>query len=423
MKSRVKKLQGTSRQIDIEMPKDAVDKAFNEVLEDIRKTANIPGFRVGKAPMDIITRDYGKDAMDEVKRRLIPLAYQQALEEHLLKPVSFPEVSDVTMHPSGALLFTAKVDVHPAVAVRNYKGLKVVQSKISVKDDEVEEVLTRLRNINAEFVDSAEAVRKGDFAICDVETFVDGELAAKKRENMWVEADKDVSLLGMGEDLCGMNKGQVKDVDVTLPENYPDKKYAGKKAVFRVEVKDVKVKKLPELDDELAKKLGKDTLSEAREEIRTQLLERKDANVRVHMKNQVMAELLKKSSFDIPGSMVERQLKVLLERAENELAAKGVDKQAIESHKDKFRDQLRAEAENKVRIYFILDHIADKENIQVSEDEINEWLRSLAGAYNKPFEEVEKYYRDHDLIGGLGEQLREEKTLDFLLSEAVISEK
>jgi len=423
MKSRIKKLKGASRQIDIEMSRESVDRVFNEVLEDIRKTANVPGFRAGKAPMDIIRRDYGKDAIDEVKRRLIPRGYQQALDEHVLRPVSYPEVSDVSINPAGSLLFTARVDIHPDVAVKNYKGLKVTQEKISVSDEEVDEVIERLRNINAEFVDHEGPVRKGDFAICDVETFADGELVAKKRENMWIEAEKDASLLGMGEDLCGMNKGDVKDIDVTLPENYPDKKYAGRKAVFKVELKDIKIKKLPDVDDALGKKLGKETLAEARDEVRAQLLEKKESNARVNMKNQIMEELLRRSNFDLPGSMVERQLKVLIERAENELASKGVDKQTIESHKEKLREQLRKEAENKVRIYFILDRIADIEEIKVSEDEIKDWLRSLAGSYNKPFEEVEKYYREHDLIGGLREQLREEKTLDLLLSEASIRQK
>jgi len=227
----------------------------------------------------------------------------------------------------------------------------------------------------------------------------------------------------MGEELCGMKKGDKKDVEVTLPENYADKKYAGKKAVFKVEIKETKEKKLPELDDELAKKLGKNTMGEAREEIRTQLMERKEASSEIAMKNQILEQLFKKHPMDLPASIVERQLKVLMQKAENELAQKGVNKETIESHKEGLRAQLLKEAENKVRAYFILDAIADLEKIDVTDEEMDNWLKSLADSYNQPFDNVKKYYQDHDLLGGLKEQLREEKTLDFLLAEAVITEK
>ncbi len=423
MKSKVTKLEGTARRLEIEMSKEAVEEVFAAVLADIRRTAKIPGFRAGKAPLDLVLKKYHKDARDEVIQQLVPRGYQQALEEHDINPVSYPEISDVTIEEAGQLTFKAAVDVHPEVSVRKYKGLKVTTRKVSVADGEVEEALTRFRNMHAEFAETDRPLEKGDFGICDVETFIDGKAISKKREKMWIEVDKEASMLGMGEELCGLKKGEAKDVDVTLPENYPDKKYAGKKAVFRVEVRETREKKLPELDEELAEKLGKSSLAEAREETRSQLLERKESNARVEMKNQIMEQLLKKHSFDLPASMVNRQLKVLMERAESELASKGVGKEAIESHKEKLKEQLFKEAENKVRIYFMLDDIAGREKIDVTDEEVDNWLRSLAASYNQPFDKVKEYYLEHDLIGGLKEQLREEKTLDFLLDEAVIGEK
>ncbi len=423
MKSKIRKLKGTARQFEIEMPKETVDKVFDDVLEDIRKTAQIPGFRPGKAPLEIIRKSHYEGAADEVKRRLIPQAYQRVLKEHDLSPVSYPEISDVNIGPAGTLTFKAKVDIHPEFRVQRYKGLKVATRKVSVTNEEVDETLARLRNMHADFVETDRPIQKGDFGICDVETFMDGQSISKKRENMWIEADKEASLLGMGEELCGMKKGDKKDVEVTLPENYADKKYAGKKAVFKVEIKETKEKKLPELDDELAKKLGKNTMGEAREEIRTQLMERKEASSEIAMKNQILEQLFKKHPMDLPASIVERQLKVLMQKAENELAQKGVNKETIESHKEGLRAQLLKEAENKVRAYFILDAIADLEKIDVTDEEMDNWLKSLADSYNQPFDNVKKYYQDHDLLGGLKEQLREEKTLDFLLAEAVITEK
>ena len=423
MKSKLKKLEGTLRQFHIEIPKEKVDQVFNEVLAGIQRTAVIPGFRQGKAPIDIVRKSHQETAMDEVKQRLIPEGYQSALMEHKVRPVSYPEVTDVNMGLAGSLTFMAKVDAHPEINLRKYKALKVTSEKVSVKDEEVESALDRIKNMNAEFTDIDSPLKKGDYGICDVQTFMDGEEISKKRENMWIEVDKEASMLGLGEKLEGLKKGEAKDIEAELPKEYPDEKYAGKKATFRIEIKEAKEKKLPELNDELAKKVGKGTVEEMRQEISKQLAERKEANVKTAMKNQIMEQLLAEHSFDLPGTMVERQLKVLMEKAENELTSKGVDKETIESHKETLKEKLQKEAEAKVKLYFILDAIANIEEIAADDSEVDEWLKSLATSYNQPFDKVKEYYQQHDLIGGLKEQLREEKTLDFLLSEANVKGK
>ena len=417
MKSKAKKLEGTLKQFDVEMPKNAVDEVYKEVLADIQKTAALPGFRKGKVPLDMVQKKYAEDVDIELKRRLIPQAYQAALKEHEVTPVGYPEVWDVNVSEKG-LAFKAKVDAYPRVDLGGYTALKVNISKISVTDKEVDEVIERFRNMQANFTDIEESLKKGDFAVAKVETFSDGKAISKERENMWIEVSKEASLLGMGEKLEGLKKGDKKEIKVTLPEKYPDEKYAGKEALFKVEIKETKRKHLPELNDEFAAKIGSATMLDAREEVKKQLLERKEADLKTAMKNQIMEHLLKKHKFDLPLSMVRRQLKVLMERAEEELKSKGVDEKVIEEHKEKLSKSLKTEAENKVKLYFILDKIAGIEKINVSIEDVDVWIKGLAGSYQKPFEEVKKYYEEHDLIGGLREQLREEKTLDFLLEKA-----
>ncbi|MFH1836726.1 MAG: trigger factor [Candidatus Omnitrophota bacterium] len=423
MKIKVKKLEGTARELDIEVSKEAVENVYNEVIEDIKKTAQIPGFRAGKAPLDMIKKRYNNDAMEEVKRSLVPEAYQEALKEHDMDPLSYPELFDINLSLSGKMTFKARVDIHPEIDLRKYKGIKVETKKIEVSDKEIEEALKSVINIHAEFAEVDRELKKGDFGICDVETSINGEIISKKRENMWIEVDKEVSLLGIGEELCGLKPLDEKDIEADLPENYPDTKYAGKKAVFHVKVKKVKEKKLPEVNDEFAKKLGKETMKEVKDEIGTQLRDRKNANEKVGMKNQIMKQLIEKHKFDLPHSMVTRQLKVLLDRAENELIQKGVGKGEIDKHKNDLKETLRKEAENKVRVYFILNEIAKKEKIETEEEELNDWLKNLALSYNQDVESVKKYYNENDLTEGLKEQLREDKTLDFLVKEAVISVK
>ena len=420
MKSKVRKLEGTAKQFEIEMPESAVTEVFKEVLNDFQKTSVIPGFRRGKVPLDMIRKKYAEDTDVELKRRLIPQAYQMALEEHKVIPVGYPEVWDVNIDEAGALMFKAKVDAYPVIELKKYTALKVNVSKISVTDEEVEEVLERFRNMHAEFTDIEGSLKKGDFAVAEVETFSDGKIISKKHENMWIEVSKEASLLGIGEDLAGLKKGDEKEIKVTLPEKYPDEKYAGKEALFKVYIKETKKKCLPALDDAFAGKIGSGTVAQAREEIKKQLLEKKEFNLKIVMKNQIMEQLLKKHVFDLPLGMVTRQLKVLTQRMEEELTRKGVNKKTIEEHKEKFKKELQKEAENKVRLYFILDKIAKIEEISAGEKDVDVWIAALAESYQKSFDEVKKYYKEHDLIDGLREQLGEEKTLDFLLEKADI---
>jgi len=423
MKSRIKKLEGLSRQLDITLPPDRVKKVLGEVVSGIRNKVTIPGYRKGKAPEDMVFNRYREDAMDELRRRLIPQAYQDALQEHNVDPVSYPELSEAVMDAEGAMMFTAKVDVQPEVKLKKYKDIKVTGAKVAVSEEEVEETLTRIRNMHAEYEDVDRVIQKGDFGVCDVEAFIDGKPISKKTEKVWIEADKDKSMLGLGEQLCGMKKGQQKTIETKLPENYPDKKYAGKMAEFKVDIKETKEKRLPGLDDELAKKVGKETISQVRDEIRAQLLERKELDAKMKMRNQIIEFLLQKNSFDVPESMVKKQMDVLMKRAEDDLVRKGVDKAAIESNREALAGKVAAEARNKVKLYFILDDIAKQENITVSGEEVDDLLRSMADHYKQDFEDVKKYYEDNDLIGGLKEQISEEKTLDFLLSEAAVTVK
>lgn len=423
MKSKLTKLEGTGRQFNIEVTKELVSKAFDEVLEDIRKEATIPGFRQGKAPLDMIKKNFMKDAEEEVKRRLIPDAYQRALEDHGVTPVSYPEIWDIKMELSGTMSFKAKTDAAPEFDLAKYKEIKVKKEKISVDDKELDEALLRIRNMFAELADVDRVIKKGDFGVCDVETMIDGKPVAKKRENMMVEADKESSMLGMGEQIIGLSKGDKKEIVVDLPENYPDKKFAGKKAVLNVEVKGVKEKNVPELNDQLAAKLGKENVEGLRNEIKDRILSSKEDEAKIAMKDQIVEYLLKKHSFDLPPTMVKRQLEILTSRAEEELAQHGLDKEAIESKRPELQKKLAEDAKDKVKLYFLLDRIAEKESISVSGEDADEWLKALAASLNRPYENVKKYYEDHDLIGGLMEQLREEKALGFLLEEASVEEK
>lgn len=421
MTSKIKKLDGTARQIDVRLSREKVKEAINKVLAEFSRETMLDGFRKGRAPSDLVYQKYKNDILVEVKTRLIPLTYEDALNEHNIRPVSLPEVSDVKLEAEGELSYTAKVDTHPELKVSNYKGIKITRAKITVTDKEIDDVLTSVQNINSDFKETSGPIEKGDFAVCDVEGFIDGDKIMNKKEKIWIEAKKESSILGLGEELCGLKKEDNKTIDVTFPNNYPDKKYAGKMAKFNVSVKETRKKVLPPLDDEFAKKAGKNTLNELRLDIKKELEDRKELDEKIKMKNQVMEFLLKKISFELPGTMVKRQLDVSMKKAEDELIHKGLDKKDVDEKKEVLREKLLPEAKNKIAVYFILDKIAQEEDIQVNEEEVNGWLSYIAAQYNQKIEDVKKYYEEHDLIDGVKEQIREDKTLNFLLDVARVT--
>ena len=272
MKTKAKKLEACTTHFEIEVPNDAIKKAFEEVYDEIVKIANIPGFRVGKAPRETVKKHYAKDAKEEVLKRLIPEAYRKALEEHKINPVGLPEITDVKFEEGIPLTFNAKVTTRPEFKLNDYKGMIVNKKKIEVKDDDVQKTLESLRDLHARY-DNAEdrAVKIGDYVVSDLDCFVDGKPAHKKRENLWLYIEKESTVPGLAEKLVGMKKGDEVDAELKLPDNYPDKTIAGKLARYHVKAKEIKVRSLPALDDSLAKTLGKATLAEVKEEIKKEL--------------------------------------------------------------------------------------------------------------------------------------------------------
>ncbi|MBL7155756.1 MAG: trigger factor [Candidatus Omnitrophica bacterium] len=422
MRTRIKNIEECTKLLQIEIPPDLVDKTTKEVYQNIKKVAKVPGFRPGNTPQDLLEKHYRKTAEEEVLKILIPEGYKKAVEDHKIVPVGMPEVFNVNLEKNKPLTFEARVDTRPAVKLKNYKGFRVVKTRISVSREEVDETLLRLRNMYAKYKDAEGCVKKGDYAISDVEAFIDDKPITKLNKNMWILADKEASLLGMGEDLIGASKGQTKEIDTKLPENYPDKKYAGKAAKFKIAVNEIKEKELPVLDDAFAKNLNSQDMDSLKKEIETQLFARKEKDLTINMKNQILEKLLKDNKFSVPASLVKRQKEVFAKRLEMDLSEKGVAKEEAEKKIKELDKKLEEDAKDKIRIYFILDEIAEKEKIEVNKKDIDARLSQIALSTGRPQEEVRSYYEKENLLGGLGEEIKEDKALEFLLKNAEITE-
>ena len=410
--------------LEVNIPAEVVNRTLEEVYKEIKKYAKISGFRPGSAPQDILEKHHGARAQEEMLKKIIPSAYRDAVNEQKINPVGLPEISDVRFTKDNDLFFKAKVEIRPVIKLKKYKGIKVKQSKVAVTDNEIEDSLKRLQQMHAQFqpIQDRKSVQKSDFAICDVEAFIEGKPITKKHENMWIEANKDASLLGIGEKLIGSNLGDTKEVELKLPENYPDKKYAGKDALFKVSIKELKEKKLPGIDDEFAKDLRSENLKTLKEDLKKQLLTKKEANSKIEMKNQILDKLLKDYKFTIPPSMAKRQFEILEKQLEEKLLSQGIHKDSVEEQKKGLEPKLREDADNKIKLYFILNAISEKENTTVTEEDIEERLQMIAQMSGQALDSVRQYYEKNHLIEGLWEQLKEEKTLELLLREAEINQ-
>jgi len=424
MKSRIKSKKECTKVFYVEIPHEDVQRTVDKVYEGIRKIAKIPGFREGTAPRDLLEKQYSKDANEEVLKRLIPEGYRKALEDHAVDPIGFPKISNVFFEKEKPLTFEVQVDTRPNFKLRSYKGIRVKKKRISVSTEEIDNTIKRLQGMYADYKDVAGPLKKDQYAVCNVEAFIDEKPISKPHKSMWIQANKEASLLGLGEKLIGFEKGITKDIDTTLPENYPDKKYAGKAAIFKVTINEIKEKETPLLNDEFAKKLKSENMDTNKKTIESELFARKENNLKVDMKNQLLDKLLKDNKFTVPEGLVEDQKGHLKKRLESELLRQGLKKEDIDKRIKDFDTNIAKDALDKVRSYFILDKVAEQEKINASEEDLKNNLEGIAASCSQTSEEVRKYYEKENLIGGLKEEIKETKVLDFLLKNAdIVDEK
>ncbi|MDD5422445.1 MAG: trigger factor [Candidatus Omnitrophota bacterium] len=424
MKSKVKSAGDCSTLIEIELKSETISKAFDEIYNEMTKVANIPGFRAGKAPIELVKKHYAKDAKEEALKRLVPDAYRNALKEHGIDPVGMPEISDVEFEEGKLLSFKARVDTRPKFKLKDYKGIKVEKKKVAVSDEDIRKTLDNLREMNAKYTVAEERpVRMGDYVVSDLDCMVEGKPIHKKRENLWLCMEKESMIPGLSEQMLGMKKGEEKDIEVTLPEKYPDKKAAGKKAIYHVEAKEIRQRQLPDLSDEFAKDLGKESLEELKKEIRKELESRAKMTAEVDMENQALNRLSDDNVFPVPAGYVERQLAFMVDNAKERLLEKGFKKEDLDKKDSEFRDKFKNDAVRQVRLLFILDDIANAEKIDVNEEDLKVAYASIAAQTGKVEDAVKEYYAKEGLVDNLIEKLREGKTIQFLVKNAQVTEK
>jgi trigger factor len=423
MKSKINSAEKCMAIFEIEVPKETVDKAFDEVYAEITKSANIPGFRAGKAPKELVKKHYVKEAKKEVMNHVIPDAYQKAVAEHKIEPIGYPEITDLVFEEGKAVTFKAKVDTRPKFKLKNYKGIQVDRKKAAVKDEDINKALENLREYSAKYVAVEDRpVQLNDYVVTDMDCMVDGKPAHKKRENLWLYVDKDSLMSGLTEKMIGMKKGEERDIDVVLPDRYPDKAIAGKTAKYHVNAKEIKVRSLPNVDDEFAKDLGKENLEQLKKEIAQELEKKMKSDSEMAMENQLLNKLIDDNSFDVPEGMVKKQIQMMTENAKAKLQEKGFKKEDLDGKEDEISGRFKDDAERQVKLLFILDRIAAEESIEADKKDLENAYKTISAQAGKDEKEVREYYEKQGLEDNLLERIREEKTIELLLKNADIKE-
>ena len=424
MKTKVKALEECSTLFEIEVPKETVDQAFEEVYNEMVKVASIPGFRPGKAPKELVKKRYSKEAKKEVINHLIPDAYQKAVEEHRIDPIGYPDITDMVFEEGKTLSFKAKIDTRPKFKLKNYKGIQIEKKKGIVQDEDIDKALDNLRQYSAKYVSVEERpAQMDDYVVSDLDCLVDAKPAHKKRENLWLYIDKGSIMSGLTEKMIGMNKSEERDIEVELSKDYPDKNIAGKKAIYHVKVKEIKVRRLPNIDDEFAKDLGKESLADLKKEVAKELENKMRSDNEIAAENQLLGKIIDDNSFAVPSALVKKQIRMMSENAKARLLEKGFKKEDLDKKDGELEERFKDDALKQVRLLFILDRIARDEGIKADEKDLEDAYKSISIRSGKSEKEIKDHYEKEGLVDNLLERIREEKTINFLIKSAEIKEK
>ncbi len=406
----------------IEIPQAEVKKEIEITYDKIQEEAVVPGFRRGKAPSAFLKEKFKSRCQEAVLESLIPGALSQVLKEKGINPIAPAKVSELKFDfdKIGPISFEATVEVMPRFEPRDYKRLKIKKEMKVVGDAEIEESLKELQKRNAQLVVSGNnAVDKKSYVVIDYQGFGNGKpLKGLRGENQLISIENPVFLREFSEGLIGVERGGEKDVEVNFPDNYFNKKLAGRKVLFKIKVKEIKERRLPEIDDSFAQGLGAKSLKELNEKLRENLIKMEEYKAKEAMREQIIDRLVENNPVAVPNSLVEEQLDYLMSRMKGYLRGQGLASEDIGADEEALKKKYRDLAEKQVRSALILTRIAEKENIRVDSAEIEKEIEKTIESTRGKEEEIRKYFREN--MEQIKSKMRENKVFDFLIENAKI---
>jgi trigger factor len=427
----VENLGPCKKLVRFEIDPAKVDEQFETTTKEFVKHAAMPGFRPGKAPRDMIAKKYEKEIADEVKQKLIGDSYRDALKQQKLSVIGYPDIEEVHFEKGKPLQFVANIETAPDFEMPAYRSLPAKRESGAVTEDDIHRALEVLRNQRAKFNTVERPAKEGDIVVVNYKGTTDGkpltEIAptAKgltEKTNFWIEVKPGSFIPGFTEQLIGAKAKDKRTVNVDFPADFVTPQLQGKKGVYEVEVVEVKERVLPELNNEFAKSFEAEDLEHLREGVRSDLQNELNLKRKKTVRAQILQALMDRVNFDLPESLVQQETRHSVYDIVSNIQQQGASKEVIEQQKEEIYSVASRNAKDRVKLNLLLERIADKEGIRVSEEELNARIVVLAGQYKMP---PDKFVKELEKGAGVYEihrQILNEKVIDFLAENAKIED-
>jgi len=404
MSVQVENLEKNMAKLTIELPAEELEKAMQAAYMKEKNKISIPGFRKGKVPRQMIEKMYGPEIFfEDAANALISQSYPKAVDESGIEIVSRPDIDITQIEKGKAFVYTAEVAVKPEVTLGEYKGITVTKADTAVTEDELQDAIAKERESNARTITIEDrAIEDGDTAVIDFEGFVDGAaFEGGKGENHSLVIGSHSFIDNFEEQLIGKNTGDELEVNVTFPEEYHALELAGRPAVFKVKINEIKAEELPELDDEFAQDVSEfDTLEEYKEDVKKNLAERKAADVRRAQEDEAVQKIVENSQMEIPDAMVNTQAESMIDDFANRIAQQGLSleqyAQFTGTTVEQMLDQMKPDALKRIQSGLALEAIAVKEDIQVSEEDVEAEIGKMAEMYGMEADKMKEWLGDSE---------------------------
>ncbi len=426
MSLQVEKLEGNMAKLTIEASAEDFEKAIEKAYQKNKSKLSIPGFRKGKVPRKMIEQMYGKEIFfEDAANIVIPSAYADAVDECTEEIVSQPTIDIVQAESGKPFIFTAEVALKPEVTLGKYKGIEIEKEDITVTDEEIDEAIDRERENNARTISVEDrAVQDGDMTMLDFEGFVDGaSFEGGKGENYPLTIGSNTFIPGFEEQLIGAEIDKEVEVNVTFPEDYQEESLAGKPAVFKCVIREIKEKQLPELDDEFASEVSEfETLAEYREDVKKNLTQKKEEEAKNAKEEKVVDAIIEDAQMEIPEAMLSTQQRQMADDFAKRIQMQGISInqyfQFTGLTKEAFLEQLKPQAEQRIKSRLVLEAVAKAENFEVSEEEYTDEIKRMAEAYHMELDKLTEMLSSFE-EKAIREDLCIKKALDFAVENAV----
>ncbi|MFH0909216.1 MAG: trigger factor [bacterium] len=432
MNIKVESAGACRKQVHIEFPAEDVALEYDQVLSAYAQGVRIPGFRPGRVPRDLVKKRFSKEIVKEVKERLIPRGYQEALKRENIEAVAVLDVKEKAIEEGQPFSFILTLDVFPDFQMPEYKGIALDAKKPDITDADIDHTIDTIRDQNSKYEDvEGRPVQKGDMVKIDYEGVCEGQpieqLAPGAKglgtgTDFWMISDPEQAFLpGFGDGLLGANIGEKRQVTVDFPADFAETAVAGKKAIYVATTKALRAKKLVDMDEAFIKSMGFESQAALRDRVREDLRQMRESGEKRRLQNEIVKYLLEKTAFDVPDSVLQEETRNEVYDMVQQSTYRGASREDIEGRKDELIEAATRSAAEKVKVRYILRRVARQENISISEQDVADRVKALAGRHGMPADKLRADLEKKGALPKVAEEVRLGKTLAFLLDQAKIN--